>query len=209
MLDRKRRTKQLTSRYSIHVFYFNLGIMKSLLLFITIIIAHPNLVTAQKYSTKNGTISFFSKTQLENISADNNQVVSVLDTQTGEFNFSLLIQNFHFKKALMEEHFNENYMESDKLPKATFKGNITEPAKVDFTRDGNYNITVTGDLTIHGITRKISTSGTIIVKGGIVSANSKFMVKPGDYNISIPSLVRDNIAETIEVSVSCSYQNKM
>jgi hypothetical protein len=183
--------------------------MKRLLLFITIIISQPTLLTAQKYFTKNGTISFFSKTPLENISADNNQVVSVLDIQTGEFNFSLLIRNFHFKKALMEDHFNENYMESDKLPKATFKGTIAEPAKVDFVHDGSYNTTVTGDLTIHGITHNVSVPGTIVVKAGLVSANSKFMVKPGDYNISIPSLVKDNIAETIEVSVSCAYQNKL
>jgi len=146
---------------------------------------------------------------MENIEAVNNEAACALDAKTGAIQFAVPIKSFKFAKALMQEHFNENYMESDKLPKATFKGNITEPAKVDFTRDGNYNITVTGDLTIHGITRKISTPGTIIVKGGIVSANSKFMVKPGDYNISIPSLVRDNIAETIEVSVSCSYQNKM
>ncbi|MEO6722523.1 MAG: YceI family protein [Ferruginibacter sp.] len=183
--------------------------MKKLLLYSLMIIALPNLAVAQKYFTKNGTISFFSKTPLENISADNNQTVSVLNTQNGEFNFSLLVRNFHFKKALMEEHFNENYMESDKLPKAAFKGNIADPAKVNFTQDGTYNITVTGDLTIHGVTHKISAPGTITVKGGVIAANSKFIVKPEDYNISIPKIVRENIAETIEVTVSCSYQNKM
>jgi polyisoprenoid-binding protein YceI len=183
--------------------------MKKLLIFFSIALIQSNGVSAQKYFTKNGTISFFSETPLENISADNSQVVSVLNTQNGELNFSLLIRNFHFKKALMEEHFNENYMESDKLPKATFKGTISDPSKVDYSRDGTYNTTVSGDLTIHGVTHKITAPGTITVKGGNISANSKFAVKPADYNISIPKIVRENIAETIEVTVSCTYQNKL
>ena len=191
------------------MFDLNLNSMKKVLFIFAIAIMQVNLASAQKYFTKNGAISFFSKTPLENISADNNQVVSVLNTQTGELNFSLLIKNFHFKKALMEEHFNENYMESDKLPRATFKGTISEPAKIDYTRDGTYNTTVSGDLTIHGITRGLSAPATIIVKGGTISANSKFMVKPGDYNIAIPKIVRENIAETVEVTVSCTYQNKL
>ncbi|MEP7144590.1 MAG: YceI family protein [Ferruginibacter sp.] len=166
-------------------------------------------VTAQKYYTKNGNISFFSTTNLENISADNNQVVSVLNAQNGELQFSVLIKGFHFKKALMEEHFNENYLESDKFPKATFKGNITDIAKINFTADGSYNTTVTGDLTIHGVTQKVSSNGVITVKAGKINATAKFKAKPSDYNISIPKLVKDNIAETIEVTVNCDYDQKM
>lgn len=166
-------------------------------------------VTAQKYYTKNGNISFFSTTNLENISADNNQVVSVLNAQNGELQFSVLIKGFHFKKALMEEHFNENYLESDKFPKATFKGNITDIAKINFTADGSYNTTVTGDLTIHGVTQKVSSNGVITVKAGKINATAKFKAKPSDYNISIPKLVKDNIAETIEITVNCDYDQKM
>jgi len=165
--------------------------------------------TAQKYYTKNGSISFFSKTNLENISADNNQAVSVLNTQTGELQFSLIIKNFHFKKALMEEHFNENYLESEKFPKASFKGTIADIAKVNFTTDGVYPVTVAGDLTIHGITQKVTTNGTVTVKAGKINATSKFNAKPADYNISIPKLVKDNISETIEVTVNCDYDQKM
>lgn len=165
--------------------------------------------TAQKYFTKNGNISFFSSTTLENIKADNNQVVSVLNTENGELQFSLLIRNFHFKKALMEEHFNENYMESDKFPKATFKGNVTDAAKVNFTADGSYNVTVEGDLTLHNVTKKISAEAIITVKGGNINATSKFTAKPSDYNITIPNLVKDNISETIEITVSCNYDQKM
>ncbi|MEO5891362.1 MAG: YceI family protein [Ferruginibacter sp.] len=183
--------------------------IKGLVITTVILLTLMGSGTAQKYYTKNGNISFFSKTNLENISADNNQVVSVLNTQTGELQFSLIVKNFHFKKALMEEHFNENYLESDKFPKATFKGNISDIAKVNFSAYGSYAVTVTGDLTIHGITKKVSSSGTVTVKSGKINATSKFIAKPSDYNIAIPKLVKDNIAETIEVTVNCDYDQKM
>ena len=166
-------------------------------------------VSAQKVYTKNGNISFFSTAPMENITADNNQVMSVLNIQNGELLFSVLIKGFRFKKSLMEEHFNENYMESDKFPKASFKGNITDQSKINYSKDGNYVVNVSGDLTIHGITKKVSAPGNISVKSGVVSAISKFNVKLSDYNISIPGIVKDKIAETIEISVSCSYDQKM
>ena len=109
----------------------------------------------------------------------------------------------------MEEHFNENYLESEKFPKASFKGTIADIAKVNFTTDGVYTVTVVGDLTIHGITQKVTTNGTVTVKAGKINATSKFNAKPADYNISIPKLVKDNISETIEVTVNCDYDQKM
>ncbi len=165
--------------------------------------------TAQKVYTKNGNISFFSKAPLENISADNNQVMSVLNTQNGDMQFSLIVKSFHFKKALMEEHFNENYMESDKFPKASFKGAISDMSKVNFSKDAIYNVMVNGDLTIHGVTKKVSAPGTISIKSGVPTANAKFLVKLADYNIAIPKLVKDNIAESVEITVSCNYDQKM
>lgn len=167
------------------------------------------VATAQKVYTKNGNISFFSKAPLENISADNNQVMSVLNQQTGELQFSVIIKSFKFKKALMEEHFNENYMESDKYPKANFKGNVTDVSKVNFAKDGTYNVTVSGDLTMHGATNKVSAPGTIVVKNGVASGSSKFNLKLADYKISIPKLVKDNISETVEVTVNCDYNQKL
>lgn len=166
-------------------------------------------VSAQKYYTKNGNISFFSKTSMENIKADNNQVMSVLNTQTGEIQFSILIKSFHFEKALMEEHFNENYLESNKFPKAGFKGTITDMSRVSFTTDGLYTVPVSGEMTLHGVTKKIATTGTITVKGGKISASSKFFIKLAEYNISIPALVKDNIAESVEVTVNSSFDQKM
>jgi hypothetical protein len=167
-------------------------------------------VSAQKHYTKNGSISFFSKTSLENISADNNQVLCILDTQTGEIQFSLLVKSFHFSKALMEEHFNEDYMESDKFPRATFKGNITDISRISsFTVDGMYTVPVEGNMTIHGVTKKVTITGTLTINGGKITASSKFFVKISDYNINIPTLVKDNIAESIEITVSSRLDQKM
>ena len=135
--------------------------------------------------------------------------MSVLNTQTGDMQFSVLIKSFHFEKALMEEHFNENYLESDKFPKATFKGVISDVSKISFTTDGMYSVSVSGDLTLHGVTKKISSTGTITVKGGKISADSKFNIKLADYNVSIPKLVKDNISETVEVKVAALYDQKM
>lgn len=165
-------------------------------------------VNAQLYYTKNGYLSFFSSTALEDIKADNNQVISILNTGTGELQFSLLNNAFHFKKALMEEHFNEDYIESAKYPKSSFKGSISNLKEVDLGKDGVYNVTVSGSLNIHGITRSITVPGKITIKGGIVSASSTFKVRPRDYNISIPAAVKNNIAQTVELTVNCSYEKK-
>ncbi len=181
---------------------------KNLVLFILFIL-FSHIVDAQKYFTKNGNISFFSKTSIENIKADNNQVMSVLNVPAAELQFSLLIKSFHFPKALMEEHFNENYLESDKYPKATFKGNITDISQVNFAKDGNYPVSVSGDLTIHGVTQKVTTTGNLIIKSGAVSGTSNFIVALADYKVSIPKLVETNISKTIEITVNCLYNQKM
>jgi len=159
-------------------------------------------VHAQKYMTKNGNISFFSETPMETIKAVNAQVNAVLDTQTGNLVFKILIKSFQFPKALMQEHFNENYMESDKFPNSTFKGKITNLSSIDFSKEGTYNAMIEGNMTIHGVTKTISEKGTFIVKpGDKIQGTSKFLVKVADYNIKIPGTVINNIAETIEVTV--------
>jgi hypothetical protein len=162
--------------------------------------------SAQTYITRNGRITFFSKASVENIEANNNEVTSILDTKKGELAFSALIKSFKFSKALMEEHFNENYMESNTFPKANFKGAITDLSKVNFSTDGTYPVTVKGDLTIHGVTKNIEVPGTITVSQGKISASSKFNVKVKDYNIKIPNTVVNNISETINITVDCKYE---
>ena len=160
------------------------------------------------YMTRNGKVSFFSKTPLENIEAVNNEVTSILNSQTGEIVFAILIKSFHFERALMEEHFNENYMESTKMPKSTFQGKITNLPSIDLKKSGNYPAVVEGDLTIHGVKKHITSSGTITVESEKISVTAALNLKPDDYDIAIPSLVADKIAETIDVKIACQYAPK-
>jgi polyisoprenoid-binding protein YceI len=175
------------------------------LFFIILLLGLFLSVNAQKYMTKNGYIGFFSGTPVEDIKADNNQVASVIDISTGEVVFQVLIKSFKFGKALMEEHFNENYMETEKFPKSTFKGKITNLTTVDFSKPGQYDVTVEGDLNIHDVTNKISVKGSINVVSGGINANSKFTIIPEEYKINIPGVVRNNIAKAIEVTVTMKY----
>lgn len=183
--------------------------MKKIFLATAVLFTFGKEAAAQKYYTKNGNISFFSKTAIEDIKADNNQVMSVLNVPTGELQFSLLVKSFHFQKALMEEHFNENYLESNKYPKSTFKGTVTDISKVNFAADGSYPVNVSGDLSIHGVTNKVTTKGTITIKAGRITGTSVFVVALADYKIAVPKLVENNISKTIEITVNCSYDQKM
>ena len=163
---------------------------------------------AQVYFTKNASVSFFSKTSMEDIDAVNNQALSVLNATTGDLQFSLSVKGFHFKKPLMEEHFNENYMESEKYPKSTFKGQITDIKSVDFTKNGTYKVSVKGDLTMHGVTKNVTVPGTVTIENGKVSANAKFIIALADYDITIPKIVQQTIQKTIELTISCKYDKK-
>lgn len=172
---------------------------------ILLLLNFPFSAYAQRYMTKTGHIDFFSHTPLEDIKADNEQVASVIDLSTGEIVFQVLIKSFKFKKALMEEHFNENYLESDKYPRATFRGRIIDPEPSVLTKEGKHDVAIEGDLNLHNITRKITVKGIIETGQGNLRATSKFNIKPADYNIEIPSVVRDNIAEDIEININMNY----
>ncbi len=169
-----------------------------LFIMITLVFQYGN---AQCYLTKTGQISFFSDSPMEKIEAHNNQVNSVLDTKTGDFVFKVLMKSFVFEKALMQEHFNENYVESDEFPNATFVGKVTNMDAIDFSKPGTYDATVEGKLTIHGQTQPVVTNGTFEVKQDGIDGKSVFFVKLVDYNISIPGAVAGKIAEEIEVTV--------
>jgi hypothetical protein len=178
--------------------------MKQLFLVLLLLPAFVR-IEAQKYVTRNGFIGFNSHTPMEDIKADNNQVASILDISNGDLVFQVLVKSFHFERALMEEHFNENYMESDKIPKADFKGKITNLAAVDFKKKGTYNVKVEGDLTIHGVTNRINVEGTIEVTDNGLNANSKFGIVPEMYKINIPGLVREKIEKSLAVTVTMKY----
>lgn len=165
-----------------------------------ILMASALAAGAQIYTAKSGStnISFFSEAPLENIEAHNKSAMIVLKASTGDIQIRTSIQNFKFKNALMEEHFNENYMESDKFPHAEFKGKINEP--VDYSKDGENKVTVTGKLTIHGETRDITAPGTVTKSGDVLHLNTKFQVKVADYKIKVPNMYVKNIAEVVDVT---------
>ncbi|MBN2350133.1 MAG: YceI family protein [Bacteroidales bacterium] len=175
------------------------------ILFLFIFLGFAMNISAQKLISKNGHIRFYSHTPVEDIEANNFQVVSILDPETGSVQFTLLIKSFEFQKKLMQEHFNENYMESDEYPKASFTGQINNLSEINFEKDGNYSAKVSGDLTIHGVTKKINTPGTIIVSKDKVTATAVLIVLPEDYNITIPDVVKEKIAKEVEVTIDVSY----
>lgn len=163
-------------------------------------------LSAQKYYTRDGKVTFSSDAPLEKIEAVNQKVSSVFDTKTGDIEFAVLMKSFHFEKALMEEHFNENYLESTKYPKSTFKGSVSNIATVDFNKSGKYPVTVSGDLTIHGVTKPVQVQGTLVTDGNAIQATAVFEVTVADYNIEIPKVVRDNIAKIVKVNVDIDYK---
>ncbi len=154
----------------------------------------------QKFFTRNGHLGFFSKTNMEDIKANNESVTYIMDLTSGEINISALQTNFQFEKALMQEHYNENYMESSKYPKAIFKGKIDDMSKVNFKMEGVYNAKVSGNLEIHGVSKPYTVDAVFKVGGGHVVAETNFKVKCADHNIKIESSLKNNIAETIDVN---------
>ncbi|HRY97708.1 MAG TPA: YceI family protein [Bacteroidales bacterium] len=180
--------------------------MKNVLLISSMALFAVLPLSAQKYVAKNGHIRFFSETPAENIEAHNRQVNAALDLSNGALVFKVLIKSFEFEKALMQEHFNENYMESDQFPNATFNGKLSDPLAFSKASKGPVKVTLEGDLTIHGVTRKVKETATLEWKGEDVSGQAKFIVKPADYNIRIPAAVANNIAKEIEVSVDVNLK---
>lgn len=182
--------------------------MKKIITLFVLSIAFGSTLLAQgKYFTRDGNISFFSETPVEDIEAHNKKATCVLDDETGTLEFAVLIKSFEFEKALMEEHFNENYMESNEYPKATFKGKIFDYAGV---RDSGFppgvELKAQGTMMIHGVEKEITTTGYVTRDGENMQLKSSFVVKPEDYNIEIPNTVRDNIAKEIAVNVDAELK---
>jgi len=151
-------------------------------------------------------ISFFSSAPLEDIAAVTERASSALHVKSNEIAFKVAIKSFVFNKRLMQEHFNENYMESDQFPYATFSGKINEP--INWASDGRYPVIVAGQLEIHGVKKFYTTKAMIEIRGNAVKAHAKFDVKLADHGIKIPRVVVKNIAEIVAVDVSSTYQRQ-
>ena len=174
---------------------------RRLLLPTLLLLAAGPALAQGKYMTKTGQVSFFSSTPIEDIDARTQQVAAVLDLGTGQVAFSLLVKSFVFKRTLMQEHFNENYIESDKFPKATFSGRFVGLDAATLATAGPHAVQVEGDLTLHGVTHHVRTPATVELRGGQLLAQATFPVASADYNIEIPLLVRNSIAKIISVHV--------
>jgi polyisoprenoid-binding protein YceI len=154
---------------------------------------------APLYVFDSGKITFFSETPVENIKAETKVYAAALNPDTRKFAFSVQMTSFNFKKKQMQEHFNENYIESEKYPKASFTGEIVE--SIDLLADGKHTINAKGKLNIHGVEKERTLPVSVEIKGGKLSLSSKFQVKLVDHNIEVPSLLVANIAEIIDVTV--------
>lgn len=182
--------------------------MKKSILFVIALIALSQFASAQKYFTKNGTISFdaTSPGSPENITADNRTVVCVLDAAKGDIQFKAAMKAFTFERALMQEHFNENYVESTKFPEAKFIGNISNMSSITLDKDGSYPATVKGKLTLHGETRDVETAGKINVAKGKITATASFSVLLSDYKVNVPGVVSDKVSKTAKITVNCGLE---
>jgi hypothetical protein len=170
-------------------------------LFIVIaVLLFTKIGNAQIYVGKTCELSFFSDAEVEKIAAVNKTTKPILNTATNDFLFKVTIIGFRFESALMEEHFNENYMESSKYPYATFKGKVNE--KIDYKKDGTYKVTATGKLNVHGVEQERTIDGTLTIKGNEITLQSTFNIALKDHRIEIPKLVFKNIAEVVEVKLN-------
>lgn len=175
------------------------------LFIISLLYSWCNILTAQAqlYTAKNSEVNFFSKTPLEDIKALNTKASSIINTSNGDIAVKIPITEFQFRNKLMQQHFNENYLESEKYPHATFKGKINEP--INFSKAGTYDVSATGILNIHGVNKERTINGKLTVGDGILNLNSKFDVLLVDHKIDVPKLVFKKIAEQIAVSARISY----
>jgi hypothetical protein len=153
---------------------------------------------SQIYAGEKCKITFFSATALENIDATNSVTKPVFSPKTGDFVIQAQQSAFVFKSAFMQEHYNENYVESEKYPYATFKGKIKET--IDYSKDEMYNVTLVGTMEMHGVTLPRIITGTLIVNKGSIIMDSKFDIKVADYKIKVPSLYVEKIAENVQVT---------
>ena len=165
-------------------------------------------VFAQKKTTTSAIINFDATTSIDALpKAENTTVIASLDTKSGAVAFEASIKNFSFSNPKIQEHFNSGgWMDSDKFPVSSFKGTITNLSEVDFTKDGSYTAKVAGDLTLHGVTKKVNTTATIVVSGKKVSSSSDFSIKLEDYQVNGGAIAAGKVAKEPKISVVAEFK---
>jgi hypothetical protein len=182
------------------------SILSSIFCFIAVFIIYSSEAVAQdKYFTRTGNINFISRTQIIDIAGYNKEVLSYFNIKTGDIVFGVVIRSFKFPLPLAEEHFNENYMETEKFPDAGFHGKVLDIGNYDFTKSGKYDVEVEGNIKIHGIIKKIKVKGNFNVMGDKIIATSDFKLAPADFNIRIPTIVTDKIARQVDTFIEMIY----
>ena len=162
----------------------------------------------KKKTTTSATITFDATTPKDALpKAENKTVVASLDIKTGAVAFESVVKSFSFGNPMMQEHFNgAPWMDSEKFPKASFKGKITNLAVVNFKKDGTYTADVTGDLTMHGVTKPVKSTVSVVVKGKSVSTTSDFTVKLSDFGVNGPAIAAGKVAEEPKITVVASFK---
>lgn len=172
--------------------------MKNLVLLI-VTLGFVNIVSAQKYSTKTGKVTFEASVPLfEDVFAQDNSNIAIINADNGDFASVSTVKNFQFKVKLMEEHFNENYAETAQYPKTTFKGKIANFDKMKLTASPQ-KYTVQGTLNFHGVDKAVNSTATIYAKDGKIYMQGTFVARPADFKVTIPKMVMKKVAENVNV----------
>lgn len=167
-----------------------------------------NAASAQgKYFTRQATVSFDASAGMEKIEGATHSAILILDAATGDIQIAVLLKGFEFEKALMQEHFNENYVESDKYPRCEFKGQLVNNSDVNYAKNGVYPIRIKGILNLHGESHEVTAEGKLTVRDGHIQGTAGFSIALADYRIAIPGLVKDKVAEHPRITVDCSLQS--
>ncbi len=172
-----------------------------------VLVLSTGILFAQKKTTTSAVINFDATTAIDALpKADNKTAIASLDTKTGKLAFEVTIKNFTFSNPRIQEHFNgEGWMNSDKFPTASFKGDITNLKTINFSKDGTYPASVLGEITIHGVTRPMEATGSIIVSGSKISAKSDFKIRLEDFGVSGGAIAAGKVSKEPSISVAAEF----
>ncbi|MFL9482426.1 YceI family protein [Chitinophagaceae bacterium LWZ2-11] len=182
--------------------------MKKILVLAVSLVLALNFLNAQTYKSRDGYLTFNpNKDQShKDYAAASKEATSVLKVETTEVALLVPMKTFHFNNALLEEHFNDNYLQSDKFPNASYKGKLIGFTKDMLAKDGVYNLTSEGQVTLHGVTKNFKSTAKLEVKGKVATFTCDFPIKAEEYNINIPGIVKPKLADQTPISAVIKFQ---